>query len=153
MKSVTCDFDAQQSAGRSFSGVQRSRVPSRPPQKGWQWFHPNLSPQVGPFPRYTNPLHVILLTQRLSETQNLCSCWISRGLPALLTFLLLACWLDGACAQMQFLLLVISVFLSSLVDVNPHMPTLTSRFLNCFSLHYFAFITLHQIILYSLASV
>lgn len=62
---LLCAFDEQQLAGRSFSGVQKSHVPSRPPQKGWQWFHPNLSHQVSPIPRYTNTLHIILLTQRL----------------------------------------------------------------------------------------
>lgn len=59
---LLCAFDDQQLAGRSFSGVQRSHVPSHPPQKGSQWFHPNLSRQVSPFPRYTNTLQVISLT-------------------------------------------------------------------------------------------
>lgn len=52
---LACAFDAQQSAGRSFSGVQRSHAPSRPPQKGWRWFHPSLSRQVSP--QNTNTSH------------------------------------------------------------------------------------------------
>lgn len=138
-----CALDDQQSAGRSFSGVQRSHVPSRPPRKGWQWFHPNLSRQVSPFPWHTNTLPIILLTRRLwSEghyTQSVFSRWI---LGALLIFsvlqapiwfppvsstvnLSLIAMLAGqcVCAPAQFLFLVISVFLSSLVDFNPHMPT------------------------------
>ncbi|XP_076025240.1 microtubule-associated tumor suppressor candidate 2 [Genypterus blacodes] len=33
-------------AGRSFRGVQRSHAHSRPPPRGWQWFHLNPSAQV-----------------------------------------------------------------------------------------------------------
>lgn len=146
---LLCAFDDQQSAGRSFSGVQRPHVPSHPPQKGLQWFHPNLSRQVSPFPRYTNTLQVISLTQRLwSEghyTQNVISCWTSGGLLvlsvlqapipfppvcstvnlSLITLLARRC----VCVPTCVLVPMISVFLSSLEDLHPHMLTIASGFL------------------------
>lgn len=136
---LLCAFDNQQLAGRSFSGVQRSHVPSHPPQKGWQWFHPNLSRQVSPFPWYTNTLHVILLTQRLwSEghyTQNVFSCWISGG-PLIFSVLQAPIWFPPVSSTVNLSLIALLArrcvhanIVSYLVDFNPHMPTITSGFL------------------------